>query len=278
MDAATLPTPDQTRSAVQAIEGHLSRFAVTGDTFLSVDIGISSENNSPKVETVSDKAFYVILHDVSKKINAGTLIRSASAFGCAGIIVRAKKRSEVATFGAHGSDKHVPFICVDFETDVFTYAKKTLKCHVVGVEIKEEAISVSSTRFADLVESYPRVAFVLGNEGTGMHPSVAANCDSFVYIPHFGGGTASLNVAVAGGIIFHRYATCAGFAERQRQGEKFVVDELDVNKLRSLDQANADAKRSHRDAKKASEVQVIGSLNLLDEDEDGVDADDNSVS
>lgn len=40
----------------------------------------------------------------------------------------------------------------------------------------------------------------------------------------FGGGTASLNVTVSAGIVLHRFATWAGYAERQRDGEKFVVD------------------------------------------------------
>lgn len=31
-------------------------------------------------------------------------------------------------------------------------------------------------------------------------------CDGFVYIAQFGTGTASLNVAVAGSIVMHRYA------------------------------------------------------------------------
>ena len=48
-------------------------------------------------------------------------------------------------------------------------------------------------------------------------------CDRFVYIPHFGGGTASLNVTVAASIIFHRFAEWAGYAERERSGQKFVV-------------------------------------------------------
>lgn len=43
------------------------------------------------------------------------------------------------------------------------------------------------------------------------------NCDGFVYIAQFGKGTASLNVAVAGSIVMHRYAL---WWERQQQGQE----------------------------------------------------------
>ena len=48
-------------------------------------------------------------------------------------------------------------------------------------------------------------------------------CDQFVYIPHYGNGTASLNVAVAASIVFHHFAMWAKYAERERKGNKFVV-------------------------------------------------------
>lgn len=41
-------------------------------------------------------------------------------------------------------------------------------------------------------------AFMFGNEGTGMTEKQLRLCDSLVYIPQFGYGTASLNVSNAG--------------------------------------------------------------------------------
>ena len=107
---------------------------------------------------------------------------------------------------------------------------------------------------------------MLGNEGQGLSPKQISLCDSFVYIPQHGCGTASLNVAVACSIVLHHFAlwagetghvhvcasptlyacvlmftlfwsctvkheigvrTCfhAGYDERERQGQKFVVAE-----------------------------------------------------
>lgn len=50
-------------------------------------------------------------------------------------------------------------------------------------------------------------------------------CDSFVYIPQYGDGTASLNVAVAASITLHHFALWAQYEERARDGEKYVVAE-----------------------------------------------------
>jgi len=46
-----------------------------------------------------------------------------------------------------------------------------------------------------------------------------------VYIPQYGPGTASLNVSVAASIVMHHFALWAGYEERSREGEKFMVAE-----------------------------------------------------
>lgn len=71
---------------------------------------------------------------------------------------------------------------------------------ICGVEICDGARD-----FATVNWDRP-VAFMLGNEGSGLSEKQKAVCDFFVYIPHYSGATASLNVAVAGGIIFHNFA------------------------------------------------------------------------
>ena len=48
-------------------------------------------------------------------------------------------------------------------------------------------------------------------------------CDEFVYIPQYSGATASLNVAIAGSIVFHHFALWADYNEHGRTGEKFDV-------------------------------------------------------
>ena len=42
-------------------------------------------------------------------------------------------------------------------------------------------------------------------KGTGLSAKELEICDFFVYIPQYGGGTASLNVTVAASIVLHQF-------------------------------------------------------------------------
>ena len=44
-------------------------------------------------------------------------------------------------------------------------------------------------------------------KGTGLTNNQKAICDHFIYIPQYTNKTASLNIAVAGSIIFHHFAS-----------------------------------------------------------------------
>ena len=190
--------------------------------------GVSGGNsNAAAMASPSSNAgkprFYLILINVSKKNNVGTILRSASAFNVSGILcVGARKRRDVTTFGAHGADRRCAFFFFDTLDECVRYAKADLGCiDVVGVEI-----TASSVSLCDPACFRGSTALMMGNEGTGIDPAHAKLCDRFAFIPQYGLGTASLNVAVAAGIVFHRFASWAGYEERSRQGEKFVVGDV----------------------------------------------------
>ena len=60
-------------------------------------------------------------------------------------------------------------------------------------------------------------------QGTGLSTAQIRLCDSFVYIPQHGEGTASLNVTVATSIVLHHFAIWAGYQESSRHGFKYDV-------------------------------------------------------
>ena len=62
---------------------------------------------------------------------------------------------------------------------------------------------------------------MLGNEGSGLNQNQIDVCDHFVYIPQYTTKTASLNVAIAGSIIFHHFGLWAGYQEEERTGYKY---------------------------------------------------------
>lgn len=122
------------------------------------------------------------------------------------------------TFGCKGASNHVDFSYYPNLQDArrgLIEEKGVTK--ILGVEIVDDAVPIESHPFDG------NTAFIMGNEGEGMTPNQKAICDGFVYIRQHGPGTASLNVAVAASIVMHHFALWAGYSERAREGEKYVV-------------------------------------------------------
>ncbi|XP_024539040.1 uncharacterized protein LOC9653118 isoform X1 [Selaginella moellendorffii] len=157
---------------------------------------------------------YVVVHNVAKRHNIGTLARSATAFGVSEMILVGKK--DFNSFGSHGSAHHVRFRHFHSLLEARDYLKG-IGCDICGVEITEGAVAVHKHPFQR------STAFLLGNEGTGLSPKEMEICDFFTYIPQVGCGTASLNVTVAASIVLHHFSVWAGFPERERDGQKFIV-------------------------------------------------------
>ncbi|KZV52238.1 hypothetical protein F511_41264 [Dorcoceras hygrometricum] len=157
---------------------------------------------------------YVVVHNIAKRHNVGTLARSATAFGVEEMILVGRR--DFNAFGSHGSTSHVRFR--NFPS--LSLARSFLKerdCDICGVEITDGARAVNDHPFRK------STAFLLGNEGTGLSDKECEICDFFIYIPQYGGGTASLNVTVAASIVLHHFGVWAGFSERAREGSKFIV-------------------------------------------------------
>ncbi|KAL7481346.1 hypothetical protein ACHAW6_007028 [Cyclotella cf. meneghiniana] len=70
---------------------------------------------------------------------------------------------------------------------------------IIGIEIDPTSISLEQQAFPT------STAFMMGNEGQGMTTKQMACCDGFLRIEQYGGGTASLNVSVAVGVVLHRF-------------------------------------------------------------------------
>ncbi|KAL1334731.1 hypothetical protein HN51_063709 [Arachis hypogaea] len=166
---------------------------------------------------------YVVVHNIAKRHNVGTLARSATAFGVSELILVGRR--DFNSFGSHGSSAHLRFRHFHSLHDARQFLKEK-DFDICGVEITENAMPVNQHPFKK------STAFLLGNEGTGLSAKECEICDFFVYIPQYGGGTASLNVTVAASIVLHHFGVWAGFGERSRDGNKFVVAERPVKQVR----------------------------------------------
>mmetsp|Transcript_28689 Transcript_28689/g.60857 ORF Transcript_28689/g.60857 Transcript_28689/m.60857 type:complete len:285 (-) Transcript_28689:164-1018(-) len=78
-----------------------------------------------------------------------------------------------------------------------TKHKQTIQ--IIGVEIDNTSQNLENEPFTT------SVAFMMGNEGSGMTAKQMSFCDGFVRISQYGGGTASLNVSVAASLVLHRF-------------------------------------------------------------------------
>ena len=171
--------------------------------------------------------FCVLVHGVAKKQNIGNMLRSACAFGVAQVLVVGHKKT-TATFGSMGTHHHVDVRYFDRFADAVAHARAR-GCCICGVEVVPPELrhgrpyapvhAVRPSPFGD-----GACCFLLGNEGTGLSADDLAACDRFVYIAQTGNGTASLNVTVAASIVFHRFVSAMGYAERPTHGHKFVVE------------------------------------------------------
>lgn len=180
-----------------------------------------SQNQNPSQNHVGFES-YVVIHNIAKRHNVGTLARSATAFGVSELILVGRR--DFNAFGSHGSTSHLPFRHFYSLSDARLFLKEK-DCDICGVEITDNATSVNGHPFKK------NTAFLLGNEGSGLSAKECEFCDYFVYIPQYGCGTASLNVTVAASIVLHHFAVWAGFPERSRDGNKFVVAERPACKV-----------------------------------------------
>ncbi|XP_010242551.1 PREDICTED: uncharacterized protein LOC104586876 isoform X1 [Nelumbo nucifera] len=171
----------------------------------------------PRVES------FVMVHNIAKRHNVGTLARSATAFGVSELILVGRR--DFNAFGSHGSTSHLRFRHFHSLHDARLYLKER-DCDICGVEITDGAVAVNQHPFRK------STAFLLGNEGTGLSTKECEICDFFVYIPQYGSGTASLNVTIAASIVLHHFGVWAGFPERTRDGNKFVVAEKPAKQVR----------------------------------------------
>ncbi|MBI2048988.1 MAG: RNA methyltransferase [Parcubacteria group bacterium] len=148
---------------------------------------------------------YVILHNIRSVLNVGSIFRTADAAEVAKIYLTGFTPAPIDRFGrkrkdfeksALGAEKTVVW---EQREDFFPLLNE-LKMKgflVIGIEQAPEAKDYKEIR----AES--PLAFVFGNEVTGLPPEVLSVCDEIAEIP-MRGKKESLNVSVAAGIALFR--------------------------------------------------------------------------
>lgn len=118
------------------------------------------------------------------------------------------------TFGSQGTHKKTNFRYFDGLKEVKGFCTEN-KISICGIEIMKESRPIHEHPFQG------PTLFLLGNEGSGLNKNQIAICDHFVYIEQYTDKIASLNVAIAGSIVFHHFGVWAKFQPQKITGFKF---------------------------------------------------------
>ena len=150
-------------------------------------------------ERDQDHSVLLILDQITDPHNVGALLRSACAFGAAGIIMQTRHApdlSGVLAKTASGALEHVP---VAFETNL-NRAIETLQEHgyfVYGLDERGKDIATANTS--------GKSALVLGAEGPGLRRLVKEHCDELIALPMHG-QMPSINVSNAGAVALYEFS------------------------------------------------------------------------
>ncbi|HSE56783.1 MAG TPA: TrmH family RNA methyltransferase [Candidatus Paceibacterota bacterium] len=143
----------------------------------------------------------LILHSIRSAHNVGSLFRTADAAGVTHIILTGYTPQPVNVFGkinkeiaktALGAEKTIPW---EHTARIGLVLKKLKAAGYTSIAIEQDARSVNYRK----VEARGNIAFVLGNEVTGLNTTVLTAVDVIAEIP-MAGEKESLNVAAAGAV------------------------------------------------------------------------------
>jgi RNA methyltransferase, TrmH family len=144
-----------------------------------------------------DRSVYVALHEAGNPGNLGTIIRTASAAGAAGVILigpSADPYDPAAVKASMGALFTVPVAIAASAGEFLRWAA-------------DRGITVAATSARAAVSCWdadldPPVALLLGSEGSGLPEDLLAAADLRVAIP-MTGTAESLNLAVAAGLLLY---------------------------------------------------------------------------
>jgi 23S rRNA (guanosine2251-2'-O)-methyltransferase len=147
----------------------------------------------------------VVLDQVQDPQNLGSICRSAECAGASGVVLPERRAAEVTPAvckASAGAVEHLAVAVTRNLADFLAEAKRAgLWCYGAAADAR--------TRY-DEVDYSGGALLVMGSEGNGLRPRVAAACDALVSLPLYG-RTESLSVGAAAAVLL--YAAAASRAK-----------------------------------------------------------------
>jgi RNA methyltransferase, TrmH family len=141
----------------------------------------------------------LVLAAIQDPGNLGTIVRSAEAFGAAGLIAlpgTVSPWNPKALRASAGSVFRVPYLAAA-PKEAFDYLRRTVH-HIFTTAVE----GAQSANDANLAAPF---ALIIGNEGNGVPPEISSHADSALTIPT-PGAVESLNAAIAASILLYEAA------------------------------------------------------------------------
>lgn len=147
-------------------------------------------------EEKKEKSILLMLDQVTDPHNVGAILRSACAFGAAGMILQRKHAPDLTGILAKtacGAVEHVP---VAYETNLTRALEKLQEngYFVLGLDERGENIAA--------LPEYKKAVLVLGAEGPGLRRLVREQCDVLARLPMHG-PMPSINVSNAAAVALY---------------------------------------------------------------------------
>lgn len=147
------------------------------------------------------RTLLVVCPDLNDDANLGSILRSAVAFGAAGVLLGPRACDPFSRRALRLSMGASLFACVSRarDDDEAVAALRSGSFAIYGAANRPDALDLEELRPAE------RAAIVIGNEGSGLDKRWLSSCDALVRIP-MGDTLDSLNAGVSAGILLYRLA------------------------------------------------------------------------
>ena len=200
---ALIVTPEYQQDSLALTESLGKRIVIVEPRIMKAICDCVTPQNVAAVADVSEPAeimsgFIVAMDDVADPANVGTIIRTADAAGCAGVVLSnacADSHSPKAVRASMGSLFHLPVI------------RTNLSSCLEELRLRDYEIACADLKGTeDFCLNAENTCVVIGNESRGISEEILKLATTRIRIPIYGKAE-SLNAAVAAGILIYKIRT-----------------------------------------------------------------------
>jgi 23S rRNA (guanosine2251-2'-O)-methyltransferase len=146
----------------------------------------------------------VALDQIQDPQNLGSIARTAECVGAAGVVIPERRAAEVTAAvckASAGAVEHLPVTRVRNMTDFLAEAREA-GCWCYGASAADASAERPPVPYDSPDYAGSGVVLVLGSEGSGLRPRVAAACDELIALPLLG-RVESLGVSAAASALLY---------------------------------------------------------------------------